>query len=126
MRLRAMALAAIPAAFLGVMASAPSASAWSPGNCQEGTFCVWPDWWYGDTDMAPSLATDAEWSGSARGHIYYNNTSRDVTMTYVLVQDEGQGPAYTACVSRHQGSYFTVPVSVTDVTWREDDGTPCR
>lgn len=125
MRLRALALAAIPAAFLGVMASAPSASAWAPGNCQTGTFCVWPEWWYGDTDMPPSLETDREWSGSALGHIFYNNTSRDITMTYVVAGDEGQGPAYTACVSSSQGSYFTMPMHVTDVSWREDDGSPC-
>ncbi|MFE9722785.1 hypothetical protein ACFYQ5_04065 [Streptomyces sp. NPDC005794] len=125
MRLRTIALAAIPAAFLGVMASATSASAWSPGNCPQGTFCVWPDYWYGDTDTPPSLATEGEWSGSAPGHIFYNNTARDVTMTYYVVQDEGQGPAYTACVSSGQGSYFTVPMSVTNVAWREDDGTSC-
>ncbi|WP_221353540.1 hypothetical protein [Streptomyces beigongshangae] len=125
MRLKSIALAAIPAAFLGVMAAAPSASAWSPGNCADGTFCVWPEYWYGDTDMPPSLVTDGEWSGSARGHIYYNNTSRDMTMTYTLVRDGGQGPTYTGCVSRHHGSYFTTPVSVTDVSWREDDGSPC-
>ncbi|MEU1217218.1 hypothetical protein ABZ424_33510 [Streptomyces sp. NPDC005790] len=125
MRLRTIALAAIPAAFLGVMASAPSASAWSSANCTEGNFCVWADYWYGDTDTPPSLATDGEWSGSARGHIYYNNTSRDVTMTYVVVQDEGQGPTYTACVSKGHGSYFTRPMSVTKVAWREDDGSPC-
>ena len=126
MRFRALTLAAIPAALFGVMATAPSASAWAPGNCTEGAFCVWPEYWYGDTDIPPSLETESEWSGSALGHIFYNNTSRDVTMTYVLVQDGGQGPAYTACVSQRQGSYFTVPVSVTDVVWREDDGTPCR
>ncbi|MFE9826980.1 hypothetical protein ACFYSH_33550 [Streptomyces sp. NPDC005791] len=125
MRLRTIALAAIPAAFLGVMASAPSASAWSSANCTEGNFCVWADYWYGDTDTPPSLATDGEWSGGARGHIYYNNTSRDVTMTYVVVQDEGQGPTYTACVSKGHGSYFTRPMSVTKVVWREDDGSPC-
>jgi len=124
MRLRTIALAAVPAAFLGVMASAPSASAWSSANCPEGTFCVWPDWWYGDTDMAPSLVTEGEWSGSAAGHIFYNNTPRDVTMTYV-VQGEGQAPASTACVSNGQGSYFTLPVTVTDIAWREDDGSPC-
>ncbi|AEN08084.1 MULTISPECIES: hypothetical protein [unclassified Streptomyces] len=125
MRLRTIALAALPAAFLGVMASAPTASAWASGNCPQNTFCVWPEFWYGDTDMPPSLATQGEWSGSARGHIFYNNTSRDVTMTYVVAQDEGQGTARTACVSRGQGSYFTVPMSVTKVTWREDDGSPC-
>lgn len=125
MRLRTIALAAIPAAFLGVMASAPSASAWAPANCPEGAFCVWPDYWYGDTDTPPSLATNGEWSGSARGHIFYNNTPRDVTMTYVVVQDEGQGPTHTACVGRGQGSYFTQPMSVTQVAWREDDGSPC-
>ncbi|MFS0698198.1 hypothetical protein [Streptomyces nitrosporeus] len=125
MRMRTIALAAVPAALLGVMASAPSASAWSPGNCPPGPFCVWPDWWYGDTGIPPSLVTDDEWSGSARGHIFYNNTSRDVTMTYLVVQDAGQGPTYTACVSGKQGSYFTVPMTVTDVAWREDDGSPC-
>ncbi|WP_309028670.1 hypothetical protein [Streptomyces alfalfae] len=125
MRLRAITLAAIPAAFLGVMASAPSASAWSAGNCATGTFCVWPEYWYGDTDMPPSVATEGEWSGSARGHIFYNNTSRDMTMTYSLAKDEGQGASYTACVSRGQGTYFTMPMTVTDLSWRVDDGTPC-
>ncbi|WP_320777050.1 hypothetical protein [Streptomyces sp. CRN 30] len=125
MRLKAIALAAIPAAFLGVMASAPSASAWSAGNCPVGQFCVWPEFWYGDTDMAPSLTTDEEWSGSAPGHIFYNHTSRDVTMTYVVAEGELQGRTYTTCVNKVSGSYFTMPMHVTDVTWREDDGTPC-
>ncbi|MFC8368473.1 MULTISPECIES: hypothetical protein [unclassified Streptomyces] len=124
MRLKSLALAAIPAAFLGVMASAPSASAWSPGNCQTGTFCVWPEFWYGDTDMPPSLVTDGEWSGSAPGHIFYNRTSQDVTMTYVIAGQEEQGPR-TACVSSNSGSYFTMPMYVTDIAWREDDGSPC-
>ncbi|MER7487618.1 hypothetical protein ABTY20_17235 [Streptomyces sp. NPDC126497] len=124
MRLKSLALAAVPAAFLGVMASAPSASAWSPGNCQTGTFCVWPEFWYGDTDMPPSLVTEGEWSGSAPGHIFYNRTSRDVTMTYVVVGHEEQGPG-TACVSSNNGSYFTMPMYVTDIAWREDDGSPC-
>lgn len=124
MRLKSLVVAAIPVAFLGVMASAPSASAWSPGNCQTGTFCVWPEFWYGDTDMTPSLVTDDEWSGSARGHIFYNRTSQDVTMTYVVVGQEEKGPE-TACVSSNHGSYFTMPMDVTDIAWREDDGSPC-
>ncbi|GAA2244374.1 hypothetical protein GCM10010145_09000 [Streptomyces ruber] len=124
-RLKAIALAAVPAAFLGVMASAPSASAWSPGNCPVGQFCVWPEFWYGDTDMPPSLTTDTEWSGSAPGHIFYNNTSRDMTMTYAIAADEGQGRTYTTCVNAVSGSYFTMPMSVTSVTYREDDGSPC-
>ncbi|GGS27448.1 hypothetical protein AB0E75_06585 [Streptomyces griseoviridis] len=125
MRLKALALAAVPAAFLGVMASAPSASAWSPGNCPVGSFCVWPEWWYGDTDITPSLATETEWTGSAPGNIFYNNTSHDVTMTYAVVQEDGQGPTHTGCVSSISGSYFTMPMNVTEVKWREDDGTPC-
>ncbi|GHH94086.1 hypothetical protein GCM10017779_45430 [Streptomyces capillispiralis] len=125
MRLRSLALAAIPAAFLGVMASAPAASAWAPGNCQTGTFCVWPEYWYGDTDMQPSLVTDRKWSGSAVGHIFYNYTSQDVTMTYVVIAEGEQGPARTACVSSNHGSYFTQPMYVTDIAWREDDGSPC-
>ncbi|WP_299530502.1 hypothetical protein [uncultured Streptomyces sp.] len=125
MRLKALALAAVPVAFLGVMAAAPSASAWSPGNCPQGSFCVWPDFWYGDTDQPPSLATTTEWSGDAPGHIFYNRTSQQVTMTYYLDRDEGQGPAYTACVNRETGSYFTTPVTVTDISWRVDDGSPC-
>ncbi|PJE99417.1 hypothetical protein CUT44_05030 [Streptomyces carminius] len=115
-------LAAVPVAFLGVMASAPSASAAVPGNCPEDTVCVWSNWWYGDTDVPPSLATESEWSGSVPGRQFYNNTARDITMTYVLVQDEGRGPVHTACVNRKQGSYFTVPVSVTKVTWEETTG----
>lgn len=125
MRLRSLALAAVPAAFLGVMASAPTASAWSSANCPVDNFCVWPEYWYGDTDMAPSLATETEWTGSAPGHIFYNNTSRDVTMTFVVAEDEGQGPEYTACVTAVSGSYFTQPMYVTELAWREDDGTPC-
>ncbi|MFK0114295.1 hypothetical protein [Streptomyces sp. NPDC090994] len=124
MRLRALALAAVPAAFLGVMASAPTASAWSSGNCPVGSFCVWPEYWYGDTDMTPSLTTETEWTGSAPGHIFYNNTSRDVTMTYV-VQGDAQGTERTTCVNGVSGSYFTMPMYVTDLKWREDDGTPC-
>ncbi|GAA4791407.1 hypothetical protein [Streptomyces ziwulingensis] len=124
MRLKALALAAVPAAFLGVMASAPTASAWAPGNCPQAKFCVWPEYWYGDTDLPPSLATEDEWSGSALGHIFYNNSSRDATMTYSIVRDGGQGPVYTECVNRGQGSYFTQPMSVTKVEWREA-GNPC-
>jgi hypothetical protein len=125
MRIKALALAAVPAAFLGVMAAAPTASAWSSANCPVGSFCVWPEYWYGDTDMPPSLATETEWTGSAPGHIFYNNTSQDMTMTYVVTADAGQGPTYTTCVNAVTGSYFTMPMTVTNLTWREDDGTPC-
>ncbi|MFH8533832.1 hypothetical protein ACH4GE_36100 [Streptomyces tendae] len=125
MRLKAISLAVIPAAFLGVIASAPSASAWAPGNCQVGSFCVWPEYWYGDTDMTPSLETEAEWSGSAVGHIFYNNTSQDATMRYVVAEGNGQGREYTGCVSPHAGSYFTQKMHVTSVTWGSDGSSPC-
>lgn len=125
MRLKALALAAIPAAFLGVMSAAPTASAWSPGNCPQGSFCTWADYWYEETDQTPSLETGTEWSGSSAASIFYNNTSRDITMTYVRIADGEGAQEFTSCAAAHSGSYFTSPMYVTDVSWREDDGTPC-
>ncbi|GGX66791.1 hypothetical protein [Streptomyces minutiscleroticus] len=125
MRVKSIALAAVPAALLGVMAAAPTASAWAPGNCPQDKFCTWQNYWYGDTDETPSLTIDSDWSGSAPAHIFYNNTSRAATMTYVLQRDGGQGRVYTDCVGAKGGSYFVVPVFVTDVTWSADGGSSC-
>jgi hypothetical protein len=110
----------------GVLATAPAASAaasttadeaWPPGNCQQGTFCVWPNWAEpatGPTET-PSIVTSTNWSGSAPGKQYYNYTSQNFDLTYAYTFPDGEVMVRTFCVPSG-GNIFYIPVSVTSLT----------
>ncbi|MFJ6153630.1 MULTISPECIES: hypothetical protein [Micromonospora] len=126
MRLKSIAVAATMA---GLVATAPAASAaaqeasdeaWPPGNCQPGTFCVWPNWAFPEPAPVetPSLVTSKEWSGSVPALTYYNYTSRNVDMEFVYTWPDGSTTTRTTCVPRG-GNIFYVPMAVTKLTWHE-------
>jgi hypothetical protein len=126
MRLKSVALAIAAA---GLLVTAPTASAavsetpneaWPPGNCQQGTFCVWPHWAHPEPAPVetPSLVTDDEWSGSVAALTYYNYTSRNVDLAYSYTWPDGSTSSYTTCAPRG-GSIFYLPVTVTKVSWHE-------
>ncbi|MGW3783506.1 hypothetical protein ACWD5Z_02915 [Micromonospora chokoriensis] len=118
---------ALAAAVAGVLATAPAASAasapaadggWLPGNCPQGTFCVWPNWDHpAEGPIAtPSLVTSSEWSGNVPAFNYYNHTSRNAEITWSY---NYLGTIHTGaeCV-RPGGGNFYVPMFVTKVTWQ--------
>ncbi|MET8200842.1 hypothetical protein [Micromonospora taraxaci] len=118
---------ALAAAVAGVLATAPAASAasaqaadggWLPGNCPQGSFCVWPNWDHpaeGPT-ATPSLVISSEWSGNVPAFNYYNHTSRNAEITWSY---NYLGTIHTGaeCV-RPGGGNFYVPMFVTKVTWQ--------
>ncbi|MDQ2587970.1 hypothetical protein [Saccharothrix yanglingensis] len=125
MRLKTI-LLAVAAAGLLVTAPATSAAAstsdeaWPPGNCQRGTFCVWPNWAHPEPAPVetPSLMTDTEWSGSVPAKTFHNYTSRNVDLGYSYTWPDGSTSNYTNCV-RPGGNIFYLPVTVTKVRWHE-------
>ncbi|MEW2146653.1 hypothetical protein AB0869_27965 [Micromonospora vinacea] len=124
MLLKSIALAASVA---GVLATAPAASAassqtsneaWLPGNCPQGTFCIWPNWDHpaeGPT-ATPSLVTTSEWSGNVAAFNYYNRTSRnaEITWSYNYLGTQLTG----AICARPGGGDLYVPMFVTKVSWQ--------
>lgn len=121
MRLRSLALAAVSAAFAGVMATAPNASAAHPsGNCPVGSFCVWEN--YGDMagmppNEPPVVLTSTDWTGSATGVTVYNNGSRDARIVYI----DSAGRQHEDCEQVwYRGSFFYNPATITKVTWVDD------
>ncbi|SCF27577.1 hypothetical protein [Micromonospora chokoriensis] len=124
MPLTSIALAAAVAGVLATAPAAPTASAqaanggWPPGNCPQGTFCIWPNWDHpaeGPT-ATPSLVTSSEWSGNVTAFNYYNHTSRNAEITWSY---NYLGTIHTGaeCV-RPGGGNFYVPLIVTKVTWQ--------
>ncbi|MGC4856751.1 hypothetical protein ACLQ24_26120 [Micromonospora sp. DT4] len=114
---------AVAASVAGVLATAPAAPAaasgvWGPGNCPQGTFCIWPNWDHpaeGPT-ATPSLVTSTEWSGSVPAFNFYNYTSRnaEITWSYTYL---GKPLTGTECVRPGDGNFY-VPMFVTKVTWQ--------
>ncbi|MGW3892092.1 hypothetical protein ACWD69_25655 [Micromonospora chokoriensis] len=124
MPLKSIVLAAAVAGVLATVPAALAASAqaadggWLPGNCPQGTFCVWPNWDHpaeGPT-ATPSLVTSSEWSGNVPAFNYYNHTSRNAEITWSY---NYLGTIHTGaeCV-RPGGGNFYVPMFVTKVTWQ--------
>lgn len=120
MRTRTFSLAAA-VAVVGVVALAPSASAanMAPGNCPDDSFCVWDAWGYPAPTVTPTLVTTTDWSGSAAGRHFFNGQDGDVDMTYVQTFSDGSTRVHHHCVDAGTGSYFTIPVHVTEVTANE-------
>ncbi|MEU8115285.1 hypothetical protein [Micromonospora sp. NPDC048947] len=124
MLLKSIALAASVA---GVLATAPAASAassqasneaWLPGNCPQGTFCIWPNWDHpaeGPT-ATPSLVTTTEWSGNVPAFNFYNRTSRnaEITWSYNYLGTQLSG----AICARPGGGDLYVPMFATKVSWQ--------
>ncbi|MET8043715.1 hypothetical protein ABZU25_22975 [Micromonospora sp. NPDC005215] len=118
---------AIAASVAGVLATAPAASAasaqasaeqWLPGNCPQGTFCVWPNWDHpaeGPT-ATPSLVTSGEWSGNVLAFNFYNHTSRnaEITWSYTYLGSKLSG----SLCARPGGGDLYVPMYVTKVSWQ--------
>jgi len=118
---------AVAASVAGVLAGAPAAAAapsqasddgWGPGNCPQGTLCIWPNWDHppeGPTET-PSLVTTGEWSGSITAFNFYNYTSRNAEITWSY---RYLGTDYTGAVCARPGSgNLYVPVTVTKVSWQ--------
>ncbi|MBQ0993046.1 hypothetical protein [Micromonospora sp. H61] len=124
MLLKSIALAASVAS---VLATAPAASAassqasneaWLPGNCPQGTFCIWPNWDHpaeGPT-ATPSLVTTTEWSGNVPAFNFYNRTSRnaEITWSYNYLGTQLSG----AICARPGGGDLYVPMFATKVSWQ--------
>ncbi|MBB5826538.1 hypothetical protein [Micromonospora carbonacea] len=125
MLLKSLAVAASAATLL---ATAPTASAaasqaseaWPPGNCAQGTFCVWPNWAHPNPAPVetPSLVSAGEWSGSVPAKTYYNYTPRNVDMKYSYTWPDGSTSHYTLCTPPG-GNIFYLPVTVTQLSWHE-------
>lgn len=108
---------AVAAAVAGVLAAAPPAASaapaqtsdgiWPSGNCPQGVFCLWPEW---DPWVTPALATNADWSGEVPGGLFYNNTSRNVDITFRWRHDSPWGP-FTICLTPATGRTRTGPGS---------------
>ncbi|MEU4793840.1 hypothetical protein ACFWRG_30950 [Micromonospora tulbaghiae] len=118
----AASLAGLLATATPASAAAPKSSdeAWPPGNCQPGTFCVWPNWAFPAPAPVetPSLVTSSEWSGSVPALTYYNYTSRNVDMEYVYTWPDGSTSTRTTCVPKG-GNIFYLPMAVTKLNWHE-------
>ncbi|WP_229401691.1 hypothetical protein [Micromonospora okii] len=123
MPLKAIAVAATTAAILAAASPAsatpasPTDEAWPPGNCQPGTFCVWPNWAPVNTGPTetPSLVTITNWSGNVPAKTYYNYTSQNFDVTWNYTFPDGEVRESTSCVSRG-GNIFYLPVRVTKVS----------
>lgn len=125
MRLKAIVLAVFAA---GLLATAPTASAaasgtdeaWPPGNCSQGTFCVWPHWAFPERAPVetPSLVTDKQWSGSAPALTYYNYTTWNADLGYSYTWPDGSTSTYTTCVPPG-GNIFYLPVTVKKLSRHE-------
>ncbi|WP_233196761.1 hypothetical protein [Verrucosispora sp. ts21] len=119
---------AVAAAVAGVLAAAPPASAapaspasaataqtsdgmWPAGNCPQGVFCLWPEW---NEWMTPALTTNTDWSGEMPGYLFYNNTSRNVDITFRWQHDSPWGP-FTICLTPGNGQDTYWPGIVTNV-----------
>ncbi|WP_430502588.1 hypothetical protein ACQRWP_13605 [Micromonospora trifolii] len=117
---------AIAGVIAGVLAVAPPASAapqsgagvYPPGNCQPGTFCVWPHWDHpnGVPTATPSLVTTTEWTGNITGFNYYNYTNRNAEISWSFTT-QGMTLTGTECATPGDG-FFYVPMTVTKVSWR--------
>ncbi|MFI6069224.1 hypothetical protein ACIA47_28725 [Micromonospora sp. NPDC051227] len=117
----------LAASVASVLATAPAASAapaqasneaWLPGNCPQGTFCIWPNWDHpaeGPT-ATPSLVTTSEWSGNVPAFNFYNRTSRnaEITWSYNYLGTQLSG----AICARPGGGDLYVPMFVTKVSWQ--------
>ncbi|WDZ84096.1 hypothetical protein [Micromonospora cathayae] len=118
---------ALAASVIGVLATAPAASAatpqasgdfWGPGNCPQGMFCVWPNWNHppeGPTET-PSLVTDSDWSGRVPAFNYYNRTSRNAELTWSY-NYLGSDLSGTVCAPPGEGNLY-VPMYVTKLSWQ--------
>ncbi|MGM1062500.1 hypothetical protein [Saccharothrix sp. Mg75] len=127
MRLKSVLLtvSAVAALLIGGPVASATASgtpdeAWPPGNCQKGTFCVWPNWAHPlpAPVETPSLATDREWSGSVPALTFYNYTSRNADLGYSYTWPDGSTSSHTICVPPG-GNIFYLPVTVTKLSWHQ-------
>jgi hypothetical protein len=105
----------------GIALVAPSASAanGAPGNCPADSFCVWDAWGYPAPTTTPTLVTEDDWAGAAAGRHFFNGTPGAVDMTYVQTLSDGSLRTHEHCVTPGTGSYFTIPVNVTEVVLNE-------
>ncbi|MFG1896333.1 hypothetical protein ACGFIP_20200 [Micromonospora zamorensis] len=125
MRLKSLALALSTAGLLAAIPAAPASAdgpwpdeePWPPGNCQQGTFCAWPNWApvnSGPTET-PSLVTTGPWTGSAPTKTFYNYTTANVELEYHHTwQDDST--VITHCATP-RGNIFYLQVIVTKVNW---------
>ncbi|NEW72900.1 hypothetical protein [Streptomyces rhizosphaericus] len=125
MRKRSLALAVLSAAFAGIAATAPSASAAGSSACPDGNFCLWPTFASYPTPVeTPVLVTSGDWSGHIDGLVFQNTGSRAVDVEYTTYMNDGTVPVDgTVCVTRDKFSrqFFYNPTTVHKVTWRADN-----
>ncbi|MGC4805131.1 phosphoribosyltransferase domain-containing protein [Micromonospora sp. DT233] len=125
MKLKSIALAVSVA---GLMVTAPAASAsaaaadeaYPPGNCPQGSFCVWPNWAPPNTGPTetPSVVATPAWTGSAAGKTFYNYTGREVDVTHSYTFPDGEVRTSTFC-ARVGGNIFYAPQTVTKLSWHK-------
>ncbi|TMU96553.1 hypothetical protein [Streptomyces sp. DASNCL29] len=124
MRKRSLALAVLSAAFAGIAATAPSASATGNSACPDGHFCLWPTFASYPTPVeTPVLVTSGDWSGHVDGLVFQNTGSRAVDVEYTTYMNNGTiSVDGTVCVTRDKVSrqFFYNPTTVHTVTWRAD------
>ncbi|MFG1651527.1 hypothetical protein ACGFIE_16535 [Micromonospora sp. NPDC049275] len=119
---------AVAASVVGVLATAPAASAatsqaadggWGQGNCPQSMLCVWPNWNHppeGPVET-PSVLTNSEWSGYAPAFNFYNGTSRNAEITWSF-NYLGTPLTGTICARAGGSGDLYVPMYVTKVSWQ--------
>lgn len=121
MRKRSLAVLAATAAFAGVVAAAPTASAEpNPPGCGKGNFCI-----YSGANQTGRLLVKAagNWSGSVSGHSVFNNGNRYPGADHISLTWTYNSRTWTDCFHYNPGpgkykANFVDGVVFKKATWR--------